>query len=120
MRLLSFVLCGLLLLVFERGYAGIRIAPAALEVSLEPGAFEELCFELGAGQSMRYTFDAGAALDFNLHWHRGNTVLYPVRIDALARIGGVFHATESQAYCLMWTNKERRSVVLRARIDRAD
>jgi hypothetical protein len=120
MRLVRPVLGVLLLLVFERGYTEMRVAPAAIEVSLEPGAFEELCFELGAGQSMRYAFDAGAPLDFNLHWHRGNEVLFPIKFDAIARVGGVFRATESQAYCLMWTNREPSSVALRARIDRAD
>jgi hypothetical protein len=110
----------LMLLVFESACAEMRVAPAAIEVSLESGAFEELCFELGAGQSMRYTFDAGAPLEFNLHWHRGNEVLYPVRIDAIARIGGVFRAPQSEAYCLMWTNRKRSSVALRARIDRVD
>jgi hypothetical protein len=114
------VVGGVLLLVFDGPGAEMRIAPAAIEVSLQPGAFEELCFELGAGQSIRYTFDAGAPLDFNLHWHRGNEVLFPARIDAIARIGGVFRATERQTYCLMWTNKQRSAVVLRARIDRDD
>jgi hypothetical protein len=107
-------------LAVQPACAQVRVAPAALEVSLASGGFEELCFELGVGESMRYSFDAGAPLDFNLHWHHGNDVRFPVRIDAVARLGGVFRAPEKQAYCLMWTNRGRGGVSLRARIDRAD
>jgi hypothetical protein len=94
--------------------------PAAIESVLAPGAFDELCFELSAGQSMRYTFDADAPLDFNIHWHRGKDVLFPVKIGAVARLGSVFRSSDKQPYCLMWTNRARVPVALRARIDRGD
>ena len=112
----------LLLIVLATGPAAAQMleAPAALETELAPRAFEELCFELGAGQAMRYAFDAGAPLDFNLHWHRGNEILFPVRSRAVARLGGVFRSQPKEAYCLMWTNHGRAPVTLRARIDRAD
>jgi hypothetical protein len=113
---------GLVLLLLAAPYAlaGMSEPPAAMERQLAPGAFEELCFELDAGQAVRYQFDAGAPLDFNLHWHRGNEVLFPIRSGAVARRAGVFAAGEKQAYCLMWTNRSRGAVPLRARIDRAD
>jgi hypothetical protein len=98
----------------------IREPPAMLEARLAPGAFDELCFELGAHQSMRYAFDADAPLDFNLHWHRGSTVHYPLRVDAVARLGGLFRSPAGEAYCLMWTNRSRVAVALRARIDRGE
>lgn len=94
-------------------------APAVMEQKLAPGEFEELCFALDAGESVKYTFDADAPLEFNLHWHRGNELRFPVRLAAVARLGGVFRSPEKQAYCLMWTNHGRGVVPLRARIDRA-
>jgi len=94
--------------------------PAAMESVIAPGAFDELCFELSAGESMRYSFDADAPLDFNIHWHRGKEVLFPVKVGAVARLGSVFRSSDKQAYCLMWTNRSRVAVRLRARIDRAD
>lgn len=94
--------------------------PAFSEWTLGPGAFEELCFELDAGGSIRYAFDADGPLDFNLHWHRGREVVFPVRSGAVERRAGVFRASTKQAYCLMWTNQARRPVVLRARIDPAE
>jgi hypothetical protein len=117
---MRFGLVLLLMLAAPCARAGISEPPAAIESELAPGAFEELCFELDAGQAVRYQFDAGAPLDFNLHWHRGNEVLFPIRSSAVARRAGVFAAGERQAYCLMWTNRGRGAVLLRARIDRAD
>lgn len=110
----------LLLLAAPCVMAEMSEPPAAMESRLAPGGFEELCFELDAGQSVRYQFDAGAPLDFNVHWHRGNEVLFPIRSATVARRAGVFAAEEKQAYCLMWTNRTRGAVPLRARIDRAD
>jgi hypothetical protein len=98
----------------------MREPPAFMETSLAPGAFDELCFELGAGESMRYSFDADAPVDFNVHWHQGGVVSYPVRIAAVARLGAVFRSPKKEGYCLMWTNRSRIPVPLRARIDRAE
>jgi hypothetical protein len=110
----------LLVLAGSPAAAQIHEAPVAIEAKVAPGGFEELCFELDRGQAMRYAFDADAELDFNLHWHRGNEVLYPLKLGAVARLAGVFKAPEKQAYCLMWTNREKRATLLRARIDRAE
>lgn len=108
------------LLAAQPAAGQIREPPASMEASLSPGAFDELCFELGAGESMRYSFDADAPVDFNVHWHQGGVVSYPVRIVAVARLGSVFRSPKKEAYCLMWTNRSRTAVSLRARIDRAE
>ena len=88
--------------------------------ALAPGSIEELCFELGAGRGVRYQFDAEAPLEFNLHWHRGNEVLYPLRSGAVQRRAGVFVSERQEAYCLMWTNRTKRPTRLRARVDTTD
>lgn len=106
------------LLAAQPAAGQIREPPASMETRLAAGAFDELCFELGAGESMRYSFDADAPLDFNVHWHQGGVVSYPVRIAAVARLGAVFRSPNKEAYCLMWSNRSRTSVPLRARIDR--
>ena len=109
-----------LLLAVQPAVGQIREPPASMETSLAPGAFDELCFELNSGESMRYSFDAGAPLDFNIHWHQGGVVSYPVRIPAVARLGSVLRSPKKEAYCLMWTNRSRTPVALRARIDRGE
>jgi len=108
------------LLAVQPAVGQIQEPPASMETSLAPGAFDELCFELDSGQSMRYSFDADAAVDFNIHWHQGGVVSYPVRIPAVARLGSVLRSPKKEAYCLMWTNRSRTPVALRARIDRGE
>jgi len=110
----------LFLFAVQSADAQMLSPPASMEVTVRPGTFEEMCFELDAGASMRYTFDADAPLDFNVHWHRGSQVFYPVRSGAVDRRGGVVFSRDKEAYCLMWTNHGRSGVALRARIDRAD
>lgn len=110
----------LILLLCSVARGEVSEPPAVLEATLRGGAFDELCVHLGAGESVRYAFDADARLDFNIHWHRGNDVLYPVKRDGVARLGGRFTADASQIYCLMWTHRGRTDVSLRARVDRAD
>src|SRR5882672_2521019 len=89
-------------LVVRAAGAQELVPPAAMEARIAPGSFEEMCFQLGAGEAVRYAFDADAALDFNVHWHRGNQLLFPVRSRAVARRGGIFASAMPQAYCLMW------------------
>jgi len=119
MRATAFL--GLVLCMAARSvFAQLTDPPAQLEWKLAPGAFEELCFELDAGRSMRYAFDAGAPLEFNLHWHRGSAIVFPIKRAAVDRRAGVFRSETREAYCLMWTNRGRAPVALRARIDRGD
>jgi hypothetical protein len=116
----SSLLAVFLALAVRLAGAQVLEPPSFMEARLATGAFDEMCFELEARQSMRYAFDADAPLDFNLHWHRGGAVLYPIKMAAVGRLGGVFRSEQKQAYCLMWTNRARTAVSLRARIDRAD
>lgn len=108
-----------MLLVGATGPALARELPAQLQTTLAPKAVDELCFDLAAGEAVRYRFDADAPLDFNLHWHRAREVFYPVKRDAIRRIDGRFRAESQQTYCLMWTNRGADPVPLRARVERA-
>jgi len=100
--------------------AGVSELPAALDKTVGAGSFDELCVRLAAGQSVRYSFAAGAPMNFNVHWHRGNAVLYPVKRDGVARLEGRFTADQAQIYCLMWTNRGAAEAPLRARVERAE
>ena len=112
--------CLIALLASPVAGAQVMQPPALMEMDVPAGSFEEMCFELEAKQAVRYSFDADAVLDFNVHWHRGSQVLFPVKSAAVARRAGVFRSPDKEAYCLMWTNHGRTPVALRARIDRAE
>jgi len=76
-------------------------------VSVKPGRFVELCEKLPAGAKVSWRFEADAALDFNVHFHQGNDVSYPVKQDQATRAQGVLEAPGAQDYCWMWVNKAK-------------
>lgn len=75
-------------------------------VELKPGQVEESCHALDSGQSVEYHFQASQPLEFNIHYHRGELVLYPVLPIVLQRVTPTsFAAHQSNTYCLMWRNR---------------
>jgi hypothetical protein len=65
----------------------------------------EECFRLPAGASVGYAFEASGPVDFNIHFHRGSDVEYPVKSDQVRLADARFTAPSAQEYCLMWTNR---------------
>ncbi len=81
-------------------------------VIVQPGHFEEPCFPMAAGERLEYGFTSSGAMDFNLHYHEGSGVHYPVRLKAVRAHSGDFVAESGQTYCLMWSNRGRTPVEL--------
>jgi hypothetical protein len=77
---------------------------------LEPGKVHEICLRLEAGQKRSYEWSADAAVDFNIHYHRGDDVSYPVKRDATRAEKGTFTAKTGEDYCWMWTAKAATKV----------
>lgn len=83
---------------------GLAEATDAFSFNLAPGKFDEHCLKIDAGTTIRYRFEATAAVDFNIHHHRGSEVFYPVKRERIARAKDEFRADVGDDYCLMWTN----------------
>jgi len=94
-------------------FAGDVAADSATRLFTHPirtrGIAEE-CFELRAGQTIGYAFESTAPVDFNIHFHRGNDVEYPVKRDQVQRAEDRFAAASNEEYCLMWTNMTQAPV----------
>jgi hypothetical protein len=88
------------------------------KLTVAPGQFAELCGPLAKGQSVQWRFEAGAALDFNIHYHQGNDVIYPARASGVARSDGTLAVDVAQDYCWMWTNKSASAVELKVQLQR--
>ena len=86
------------------------VAADVFALEIAPGNSNEHCLKIEAGKAIRYRFEAAAPVDFNIHHHRGNDVLYPVKRDGVTRAQAAFRAPASGDYCLMWTNKGRVQV----------
>lgn len=80
---------------------------------LKPGGGHEECLELRAGQELKYSFTSNAPLDFNVHYHVGEEVFYPVKKDDSKKEDGTFKPETKQEYCLMWTNAAKKAAKLK-------
>jgi len=86
--------------------------------NVAPGRFAELCGPLAQGAEVRWAFDAAAPLDFNIHYHVGREVVYPVRQPLQVRAEGTLAAAVAQDYCWMWSNRGAQPVPLVVRLVR--
>jgi hypothetical protein len=86
--------------------------------AIRPRGFAEECFKLGGGETIGYAFESSAAVDFNIHFHRGNDVAYPVQADAVQRADDRFTAPSAEEFCLMWTNRTAAPVRVKGTLSR--
>jgi hypothetical protein len=78
-----------------------------VSVTLEPGKVHEACMQLERGDRRRYEWKASAAADFNIHYHRGNEVVYPEKRDGVKSWRGGFTSKSPEEYCWMWTARTK-------------
>ncbi len=88
----------------------VRSAPVSTAATetfdrhIAPGGFDEVCLRLTQGEAIDYRFEAAGPVDFNIHFHRGKDVFYPVRQSQVRGAAAQFRATDADDYCLMWQN----------------
>lgn len=80
-----------------------RLEARTVKLRLEPAKVHEECGRLEAGEMRRYYWKANAPVDFNIHYHRGGEVFFPVKRNAMRGDGGSFTARTAEDYCWMWT-----------------
>ena len=83
----------------------------AFDFKLEPGKVHEHCEKLARGETRRYHWKANVAVDFNIHYHEGDKVTFPVKRDAMRGDGGSFTADVAQDFCWMWTARNSAAQV---------
>jgi hypothetical protein len=93
-----------------------QVAAKTYEHAIRPGKIAEECFKLPAGGAVGYAFEATAPVDFNIHFHRGKDVEYPVKRDAIRQADDRFTAASAEEYCLMWTNATAQPITLKGRL----
>ena len=75
----------------------------AVSFAIEAGKVHEECMRLEAGGKRRFHWKSNAPVDFNIHYHEGPEVFYPLKRDGMRGDGGTFTAKIAQEYCWMWT-----------------
>jgi hypothetical protein len=96
--------------------APARFGHFALDVPAR--GFEEHCLKLDADERIRYRFRATGDVDFNIHYHRGKDVHYPVKTNASQAADSTFTAPQADDYCLMWERKGDGAVRIEGSVDR--
>jgi len=75
----------------------------SVDVTLEPKKMHEACLRMEKGEKRSYSWKATSAVNFNIHYHEGPEVFYPVKRDGMRGDGGTFTAKVATDYCWMWT-----------------
>ncbi|WP_144395450.1 hypothetical protein [Pleionea sediminis] len=97
--------------------ASITTLPVKDETSVASGKIHEVCFKLEQQQPIKFSFKASDPLLFNVHYHEGDNVIYPVGEQLTPEFKPTsFVAPVTQTYCLMWTNTQKNSVELTTEI----
>ncbi len=71
---------------------------------IKPAGIHEECASVNRGQWIVYAFDASAPVDFNIHYHAGQKIFYPVEKRGVTSDSGKYEPVTEDIYCLMWTN----------------
>jgi hypothetical protein len=119
-RALAILGCALFALGLSPGSpsAAAPTSDGPFELTVKPGGFGERCVRVERDGALAYEFAADGEVDFNLHYHRGQEISYPVRRAAIGRDRSRFVAPATGDYCLMWENRSATAVRIDGRIDR--
>lgn len=77
---------------------------------LAPGAQSEHCVALAPGQVLDYHFTAARPLRFNVHYHVGREIVFPVPEQELGARAGQITVDRPRTCCLMWINPSPTAV----------
>lgn len=72
---------------------------------LKPGGVAEECLRLEAGRSRTFEWNSDSPVDFNIHYHQGEKVTYPVKANKQREGKGRFTSSAGEDYCWMWSTK---------------
>jgi hypothetical protein len=86
--------------------------------TIAPGKIAEQCTDVERGASVRWKFVADGALQFNIHRHAGNDVIYANRSYNTRELDGVFKPSGKYQWCWMWTNETATAVSVRIEMKR--
>jgi len=82
------------------------------------GKFAEVCGALDRDQAVQWRFTSTGPMAFNVHYHQGKDVVYPVKREATTQADGRLLANPPQTYCWMWSNKGSQAVTLQVELQR--
>ena len=88
------------------------------QATIAAGKFFEVCGKLPAGVDVQWGFEAGAQVDFNIHYHVGKAVIVPSKQLAVRSGNDTLAIQTDQEYCWMWTNTSATPTLLSVSLQR--
>ena len=85
--------------------------------NLRPGEVHESCYDLATGGKLNYQYTGSSVTLFNIHYHMGKDIIYPVPDELAFRRNSSLTSASAQSYCLMWRNIQGRPVALHYSVD---
>jgi hypothetical protein len=79
---------------------------------IKPAGIHEECVSAKSGQKINYSFYTSAPVDFNVHYHVGEKISYPLERSNVTTEDGTYVPDHEDIYCLMWTNNQKAMVTL--------
>ena len=80
--------------------------------------FVEICGSLNKNQSIAWSFKAEQPVNFNIHFHEGDEVTYPAKVEGVGSASGQLKPVIDQDYCWMWSNKTETPLNLKFTLQR--
>jgi hypothetical protein len=74
------------------------------------GKFVEVCGKLAARDTVRWNYTTTASVDFNIHYHVGKEVVFPIKQSQVSSGSDTLSVAVAHDYCWMWTNKSAAPV----------
>jgi hypothetical protein len=74
-------------------------------LDIAPAKFVEVCGKLAKGQSIGWSFKGQQPMNFNIHYHEGKKVVFPIKKNDTTSMDGTLAVPVDQDYCWMWENK---------------
>jgi hypothetical protein len=97
--------------------AGVKGPSFNESVQIIPGDSYEECIELVPNQLMQYSFTSSKKVNFNVHYHTAESILYPVNEKNITFWKGSmspddfdYYSLDQEYFCLMWDNLNFESV----------
>ncbi|MCV2353003.1 hypothetical protein LNV09_02380 [Paucibacter sp. B2R-40] len=85
---------------------------------LAPGKFVEICGKLDKTRPVSWQFGAERPLNFNIHFHEGEKVTYPAKVEGATAASGLLKIVSEHDYCWMWSNKSDQAIELKLSLSR--
>lgn len=80
----------------------------AVDITGVENFFREHCLPLEAGQTITYRYQSIYPVDFNIHHHPDNNIIFLYNEENRTSSRGDFLADSTDHFCFTWTNKVER------------